>query len=96
MRKADRLSPMWNPEVQQGLLPEEALAAALMSHAIWLLNHRTSPEAAEPSGHEGLTALEWAEAWVNDDSDEPWAIKWCCRALREAAGITPADIRRER
>jgi hypothetical protein len=93
MKKADRLRPMWNPEVVKGLLPEESMAAALMSHAIWLLNNRDSQEATEPSGHEGMTALEWAEDWLEDDSTEPWTLRWCCRALSGAASITPEKVR---
>ena len=69
------------------------MAAALMSHAIWLLNNRNSPEASEPSGHEGLTALEWAQAWIEDDSREPWSLRWCCKALSGAATVDPEKVR---
>ena len=94
--KEESLAPMWSPGVSKGLEPEEHMVAALMSHAIWLLNNKNSSEASEPSGHEGMTALEWAEAWFEDDGDEPWTLKWCCKALSGAAKITPQDLRRER
>jgi hypothetical protein len=40
-----------------------------------------------------MTALEWAEDWIEDDSTEPWTLRWCCRALSGAAGITPEKVR---